>query len=100
MYPCSSAGKIVNGFIILLNQVSLACLFNVSLKLVLLHYKVIKRYEIKLQKWFNPWNKAKFKVGSKVLCPDENGDRCTAIVQRIRTQSWTKCTKSTTSIAT
>ena len=83
MFPCTDTGRVVNGLIIILNQVSLAILFNVSIKIMLLQYRIFKIYQVKWERFWTREIGPKFNLGTSVLCQDENGDRCSAEIVAI-----------------
>lgn len=84
MYPCTDTGRIVNGLIIIFNQVSLAILFNISIKLMLLQYGIFRHGWLKVEKLWVGEVRPKYDAGMTVLCQDENGDRCSAEVLSVQ----------------
>merc|ERR1719210_2991307 len=80
MFPCSEAGRLLNGFFILANQLLIAWFFSTAVQIALMNQQLLRAiFGDRLM----GSSYTEYKVGDDVLTNDENGDPRTATVKKI-----------------
>jgi len=90
MYPCTDAGRVANGIMILTYQLTIAWFFSIAAQLFLMQgfmsdskSEAFRQYVDRIWQCVYKDVKARFEIGDKVLTRDERCDLRTAIVQDV-----------------